>query len=154
MNNGFIFRTTVLCCMLSAVCTIYADVLCVTTRDSYDPSYFDIAERPKISFEDSSVVISANGKHLEYPLSNYVNISFIESTDISQIQNEGLKIKIEENQIKLSGMKKSTPVAVYGLNGRLIAVGNASPEGKWETIGISGTFILRVGNKTIKMMIK
>ncbi len=154
MNNGLIRRAIVLCCTMSAACISYADVLCVTTRDSYAPAYFDIAGRPKISFEGSSVVINANGKCIEYPLSNYVNVSFIKSTDINQIQDEGLKIKIESNQIKLSGMEKSTPVAVCGLDGQLIAVGNASAEGNWETLGIAGSFILRVGSKTIKIMVK
>lgn len=143
-------------CLLLAMGGAYlkADVLCVTTRDADSPTFFELSGRPKLIFEGESVIIRTNDKSLEYPLSNYVKFTFTEGTDIRTIKADGLKLRIENNVISLSGLEKSNYIALYDLTGKVVASGKTDQEGLWESPVTTGSYIIKIGSRTINIFIK
>lgn len=130
-----------------------AEVICVTTRDADTPTYIELDGRPKVTFEAGNVLIRCNGKYLEYPLSNYITFTFTDDMSIRLIQQEGLKVKTCHGRIELSGLKNAATVAIFSLDGKLVASGQASAQGQWSESVAPGTYILRTGTRTIKMNI-
>lgn len=143
-------------CLLLALGVTYlkADVLCVTTRDAESPAYFELSGRPNLTFEGESVIIRTNDKSLEYPLSNYVKFTFTEGTDIQSIKADGLKLRIENKTICLSGLDTSDYIALYDLAGKVVASGQTNQEGLWMSPVTTGTYVIKIGSRTIKLFIQ
>lgn len=95
--------------------------LVVWAKDGTKVAYA-LAEKPKVTFTETDLVITANGVEVNYSLENMARLTY-ESNDASAIIN----LQTDESPFKLTGesllfpdLKANSAVAVYSLNGTLV----------------------------------
>lgn len=95
--------------------------LVVWAKDGMKVAYA-LAEKPKVTFTETDLVITAKGIEVNYSLENMARFTY-ESNDETAITN----LQTDESPFKLTGesllfpaLKANSTVSVYSLNGTLV----------------------------------
>lgn len=118
--------------------------------------YFEVAQKPVVSFSSSQVIITAGTQTVEYPLTDYRKLEF---TD----QNAAAISKITEGQnpvfsigetFRASNLTPHSRVAVYSGNGMLLTSASVDVNGQ-VSIDLSsckGLLIIKTSTKSFKII--
>lgn len=95
--------------------------LVVWAKDGTKVAYA-LAEKPKVTFTETDLVITAKGVEVNYSLENMSRFTY-ESNDVSAIinlQTDETPFKLTSGSLLFPALKANSIVSVYSLNGTLV----------------------------------
>lgn len=126
-----------------------------------------LATVEKVEFADASAYVILSGADGTNDTITYVRkdvdkllFSGIATTGIKSVNKTGssdnVMISANHSQLSVSGMKAGTMVGVYDMNGRMVVSAKAQGENiDIDATGLQpGAYIVRVGNKAVKILKK
>lgn len=136
------------------------DVVVITTADGQKVSY-ELSDRPVLTFADGQAVFTAAGATVSYPLTDYVECSFVitSPTGVEALPAPDVKaaFRLEGRELTVTGLKAGTAVQVYALSGRLAATARADAGGtaRLSLAGLQGsTCVVRAGSVNFKILVQ
>lgn len=130
--------------------------LVVWAKDGTKVAYA-LAEKPKVTFTETDLVITAKGIEVNYSLENMARFTY-ESNDESAIFN----LQTDESLFKLTGesllfpaLKANSTVAVYSLNGALVFKKTIRQNGEYAfplSNLNAGVYMINVNGLTYKIV--
>lgn len=130
--------------------------LVVWAKDGTKVAYA-LAEKPKVTFTETDLIITAKGVEVSYSLENMLRFTY-ESNDESSIIN----LKNEESPFKLTGesllfpaLKANSTVSLYSLNGTLVFYKTVKAAGEYSfpLSGLNaGGYVVTVNSLTYKIV--
>lgn len=121
---------------------VYRDGICVNGSPVTDTSYLDTAV-PN-GDHTYNVVVSYNRG-----LSGASNSVFLTTTGIDEILAAGINVKVEGNEIVVTGADAALPISLHTIAGHKLYSGNGDCRITVET----GIYLLTLGDRTIKILI-
>ena len=129
----------------------------VVWQKSGEKVYFDLAERPRTTFEGSNLVITTTTLTVSYPLEQVLRYTY--ELPPSGIENVNLSkpvhISHRDDALYLENLKPGIRIQLFTTDGKLLATEQA--DGR-QTITISlaqcpaGIYIVKANDVTYKMM--
>lgn len=130
--------------------------LVVWAKDGTKVAYA-LAEKPKVTFTETDLVITAKGVEVNYSLENMARFTY-ESNDESAIinlQTDESPFKLTGESLLFSALKANSTVSVYFLNGTLVFKKTVRQNGEY-TFPLSnlnaGVYMVNVNGLTYKIM--
>lgn len=130
--------------------------LVVWAKDGTKVAYA-LAEKPKITFTETDLIITAKGVEVSYALGNMARFTY-ESNDGTSIVN----LQSDESPFKLSGesllfpaLKVNTTVSIYTPNGTLVFKKTVRQDGEYAfplSNLNAGVYIVNVNGLTYKIV--
>lgn len=130
--------------------------LVVWAKDGTKVAYA-LAEKPKVTFTETDLVITAKGVEVNYSLENMARFTY-ESNDESAIIN----LQTDESPFKLTGesllfpaLKANSTVSVYSLNGTLVFKKTVRQNGEYAfplSNLNAGVYMVNVNGLTYKIV--
>ena len=130
--------------------------LVVWQRDG-EKVFFDLAERPKTTFEGTNMIISTSTMTVNYPLDRVLRFTYelkssgIENANISK----SIRIAQNGNDLFLENLHQGTRIQFFSTDGRLLS-SNVSDGRKTIVISLSsypsGVYIVKADDITYKIM--
>lgn len=130
--------------------------LVVWAKDGTKVAYA-LAEKPKVTFTETDLVITAKGVEVNYSLENMARFTY-ESNDESAIIN----LQTDESPFKFTGesllfpaLKANSTVSVYSLNGTLVFKKTIRQNGEYAfplSNLNAGVYMVNVNGLTYKIM--
>lgn len=118
--------------------------------------YFNLAEEPHTTFENGKLVITTSSMRTEYQLSSIIRYTYEgERTDIPSLPINGQGFTQKGDDIEIRGVQADAAVQLYSPNG--ILLDTCKPD-EQQIVRFTlenrpaGTYIVRVGDQTIKFM--
>ena len=95
--------------------------LVVWAKDGTKVAYA-LAEKPKVTFTETDLVITASGVEVNYSLENMVRFTYEDntSTAIANLQTDESTFKLDGESLLFPALKANSTVSVYSLNGMLV----------------------------------
>lgn len=120
--------------------------------------YFDLCEQPKTTFEDQYLTITATQISVSYPLSQIVRYTYeLPTTGIETTNDNITQITMRGDELTFQHLKPGSTIRVYAMDGMLIHAEKAGPDAV-TIVSLakftSGVYIVKVGDKTHKIMIR
>lgn len=121
-------------------------------------TYFAWANNPVISVSGNTVIVDdsvvrGNSISLSIAELNRFELRDMASTPVESVKNEiPIVVRLTENGLETTGLKSGEMVYVYDLNGRLIGQMIADIRGCGSLPLRSGTYVVRAGSKTFKIL--
>ena len=83
---------------------------------------YALAEKPKVTFTDNDLVITANGVEVNYPLENMKRFTYEENTAtaISNLQTGKASFKLDGESLLFLDLKANSTVSLNSLNGTIV----------------------------------
>ena len=96
-------------------------LLVVWAKDGTQVAYA-LAEKPKVTFTETDLVITANGVEVNYTLENMARFTYEDniSTAITNLQTDESTFKLDGETLLFPALKANSIVSVYSLNGMLV----------------------------------
>lgn len=109
------------CFCLSAMADEPKTLLVVWAKDGTQVAYA-LAEKPKVTFTETDLVITANGVEVNYTLENMARFTYEDniSTAITNLQTDESTFKLDGETLLFPALKANSIVSVYSLNGMLV----------------------------------
>lgn len=109
------------CFCLSAMADEPKTQLVVWAKDGTQVAYA-LAEKPKVTFTETDLVITANGVEVNYTLENMARFTYEDntSTAITNLQTDESTFKLDGESLLFPALKANSTVSVYSLNGMLV----------------------------------
>ena len=130
--------------------------LVVWAKDGTKVAYA-LTEKPKVTFTETDLVITAKGVEVNYSLENMARFTY-ESNDESGIIN----LQTDESPFRLTGesllfpaLKANSTVSVYSLNGALVFKKTVRQNGEYAfplSNLSAGVYMINVNGLTYKIM--
>lgn len=141
---------------LSAMADEPKTQLVVWAKDGTKVAYA-LVEKPKVTFTETDLVITAKGVEVNYSLENMARFTY-ESNDESAIIN----LQTDESPFKLTGesllfpaLKANSTVSVYALNGTLVFKKTVRQDGEYAfplSNLNAGIYMVNVNGLTYKIV--
>ncbi len=82
-----------------------------------------LEEQPTISFQEDKLIITTTQNELSYEADDVQKFtySYVDTSDISQVENSKYLISIKGNELSVSGFESDTPIYIYTSDGSLVA---------------------------------
>jgi hypothetical protein len=95
--------------------------LVVWAKDGSKVAYA-LAEKPKITFTETDLVISAQGVDVNYSLDNLLRFTYEASDDtaIRDLKTDKVSFKLEGESLLFMDLSPNSKVSLYDLNGKLV----------------------------------
>lgn len=83
---------------------------------------YALAEKPKVTFTETDLVITAKGVEVTYSLENMARLTYEDNTltAITNLQTDESTFKLDEESLLFPALKVKSTVSVYSLNGALV----------------------------------
>ena len=119
-------------------------------------TYFEVADKPTVTFTAANLVITSGAKTVEYPLTAYRMFEFTDriSTGISTTEATQQPVFRLGESISASGLTPGSILSVYTSDGSLVGKSQVSQNGE-ATISIGpkkGVYIVKTSSKTFKFI--
>lgn len=118
--------------------------------------YFNLAEEPHTTFENGKLVITTSSMRTEYQLNSIIRYTYEgEKTDIPSLPINGQGFTQKGDDIEIRGVQVDAAVQLYSPSGILL---DARKPDEQQIVRFTlenrpaGTYIVRVGDQTIKFM--
>ena len=154
-------RKKILAVLLSSFClSAMADEpktqLVVWAKDGTQVAYA-LAEKPKVTFTETDLVISANGVEVNYTLENMARFTYEDktATAITNLQTDESSFKLNGESLLFPALKANSTVSVYSLNGTLVFKKTVRQNGEYAfplSNLIAGVYMVNVNGLTYKIM--
>jgi len=105
------------------------DNLVVWAKDGTKVAYA-LAEKPKVTFTETDLVITSNGIEVNYVLENMARFTYEKSssTRITNLENGETSFKLDGELLLFPSLKANSTIAIYSTNGTLVFQANSSSE--------------------------
>lgn len=158
-----LLRLSCLCVLSSGTLFLRAgdleQALVLQLRDGSRVVYF-LETRPKVTFEDGRLVLSASGMEAGYPLDQVRKYTF-EMADPTSVSVPGMVgtggVQVTANGVYFTGLRVGTGVSVYTADGRKVSEVRAEADGGCRVSLQAlpkGIYVIRNGVSTLKIMKK
>lgn len=130
--------------------------LVVWAKDGTKVAYM-LSEKPKITFTETDMVITANDIEVNYALENMVRFTYElnDNTAIRNIESDEVSIKLDGESLLFSDLKANSSIAIYALNGTLVLKKTIRQDGEYA-FSISnlntGVYMVNVNSLTYKIV--
>lgn len=130
----------------------------VWAKDGTKVAYI-LAEKPRITFTETDLVISTNGVEVNYALENMSRITYEENTgtSITNLQTDKNSFKLDGESLLFTILKANTSVSFYSLNGTLVFQKTIQKDGEYAfplSQLKAGTYVVAVNGITFKFVKK
>ena len=130
--------------------------LVVWAKDGTKVAYM-LSEKPKITFTDTDLVITANDIEVNYALDNMARFTYESNgnTAIRNIESDEVSIKLDGESLLFPDLKANSSIAVYTLNGTLVVKKTIRQDGEYvfPVSSLSdGVYMISVNGLTYKIV--
>ena len=144
------------CFSLSAMADEPKTQLVVWAKDGTQVAYA-LAEKPKVTFTETDLVITANGVEVNYTLENMARFTYEDntSTGITNLQTDESTFKLDGESLLFPALKANSTVSVYSLNGTLVFKKNVCQNGEYAfplSNLNAGVYMVNVNGLTYKIV--
>ena len=148
------FATVVLLATANLV-AFAADYVKVSDSDG-KATFFALSEKPVVTFNSTSLVLTTTSQVVEYPLVSYRSFEFVnESAGVESTNVETAKFSFG-NTLKGEGLPPGSKLAVFSIDGKLLASTVVANNGtaEIEISSFAGVLIVKSSSKTFKFIKK
>lgn len=130
--------------------------LVVWAKDGTKVAY-TLADKPKVTFTETEMVITSNGIEVNYALENMSRFTYENSTTtgITNLNNGETSLKLDGESLLFPSLKANSTVSVYSANGTLVFKKTVSKDGEYS-FPISnlntGVYMVNVNGLTYKIL--
>lgn len=130
--------------------------LVVWAKDGTKVAYA-LADKPKVTFTETEMVITSNGIEVNYALENMVRFTYENSsiTGITDLKNGETFFKLNGEALLFPSLKANSTMSVYSANGTLIFKQTVRKDGEYS-FPISnlntGVYMVNVNGITYKIL--
>lgn len=144
------------CFSLSAMADEPKTQLVVWAKDGTQVAYA-LAEKPKVTFTETDLVITANGVEVNYTLENMARFTYEDNilTAITNLQTDESTFKLDGESLLFPTLKANSTVSVYSLNGTLVFKKTVRQNGEYAfplSNLESGVYMVNVNGLTYKIV--
>ena len=144
------------CFSLSAMADEPKTQLVVWAKDGTQVAYA-LAEKPKVTFTETDLVITANGVEVNYTLENMARFTYEDNTAtaITNLQTDESTFKLDDESLLFPALKANSTVSVYSLNGTLIFKKTVRQNGEYAfplSNLNAGVYMVNVNGLTYKIV--
>lgn len=130
--------------------------LVVWAKDGMQVAYA-LAEKPKVTFTETDLVITANGVEVNYSLENMARLTYEDNTTtaITNLQTGKVSVKLDGESLLFPALKANSIVSLYSLNGTLVFNKTIRTEGDYSFLlsGMNaGVYVVTVNGLTYKIV--
>ncbi len=131
-------------------------MLVVWGKDSTKVAYA-LAEKPKVTFTETDLVITANGVEVDYTLDNMARFTYEDSISmaITNLQTDESTFKLDGEFLLFPALKANSTVSVYSLSGTLVFKKTVRQNGEYAfalSSLNSGVYMINVNGLTYKIV--
>ena len=132
--------------------------LVVWAKDGTKVAYM-LSEKPKITFTETDLVITANDIEVNYALENMARFTYESNgnTAIRNVESDELSIKLDGESLLFPDLKANSSIAIYTLNGTLVMKKTIRQDGEYAfpVLNLSnGVYMVNVNGLSYKFMKK
>ena len=144
------------CFCLSAMADASKTQLVVWAKDGTRVAYA-LGEKPKVTFTETDLVITANGIEVNYTLENMARFTYESNSEsaIRNLQTDEQVFKLDGESLLFPNLKANSTVSVYSLNGSLVFKKTIRQNGEY-TFSLSnlntGVYMVNVNGLTYKVV--
>lgn len=144
------------CFCLSAMADEPKTQLVVWAKDGTQVAYA-LDEKPKVTFTETDLVITANGVEVNYTLENMARFTYEndEVVSITNLQTDESSFKLNGESLLFPALKANSTVSVYSLNGTLVFKKTVRQNGEYA-LPLSnlntGVYMVNVNGLTYKIV--
>lgn len=130
--------------------------LVVWAKDGTKVAYA-LAEKPKVTFTETELIITSNGVEVKYDLENMARFTYEDNTAtaITNLQTGNVSFKLNGESLLFPALKANSTVSVYSLNGMLVFKKTVSQNGEYA-LPLSnlnaGVYMVNVNGLTYKIV--
>jgi len=143
--------------LLTATVIRAGDVQYLTIMVQGKPVSFALSDKPVITYQNNQLVVTTAEETVEIPVADISGTGFAETSTAIRNLMSGGKPQVECGRVCFSDLTPGTPVQVFTADGRSVAEAKADADGSAQ-VSLSelpkGTYLLKAGKQTIKMMNK
>lgn len=144
------------CLTLSALAKEAKSHLVIWVMDGSKVAYA-LNEKPKVTFSDSEMVITANGMEVNYPLDNLARFSYESDTDttVRNLKTGRVAFRLEGESLLFPGLEANSSVSIHDLNGMQVFKKTVRTTGEYYfslSDLNSGVYIITVNSTTYKII--
>lgn len=144
------------CFSLSAMADEPKVKLVVWAKDGTKVAYA-LAEKPKITFTETDLVITDNGVEVNYTLESMARFTYEDNTSmaITNLQTDESTFKLDGESLLFPALKANSTVSVYSLNGTLVFKKTVRQNGEYAfplSNLESGVYMVNVNGLTYKIV--
>ena len=130
--------------------------LVVWAKDGTKVAYM-LSEKPKITFTETDLVITANDIEVNYALENMARFTYESNgnTAIRNVESDELSIKLDGESLLFPDLKANSSIAIYTLNGTLVMKKTIRQDGEYvfPVSSLSdGVYMISVNGLTYKIV--
>ena len=156
-------KTKTLTLLLSLFCiSAIADEpktqLVIWTKDGTKVAYA-LAEKPKVTFTKTDLVITSNALEVNYSLEKLDRFTYEEGqpTDITNLQTDESSFRLNEESLVFPALNANTTIFIYSLNGTLVFKKTVCQNGEYAfplSNLNAGVYFIMVNGLTYKIVKK
>lgn len=154
--NRTVFYSAALAVALSLPALGHASEYVKVSDANGEAVFFEIAQKPVVSFSSSQVIITAGTQKVEYPLTDYRKLEFTDqhATAISKITEGQNPVFSIGETFRASNLTPHSRVAVYSGNGMLLASASVDGNGQvsMDLSSYKGLLIIKTSTKSFKII--
>lgn len=141
---------------LSAMADEPKTQLVVWAKDGTKVAYA-LAEKPKVTFTETDLVIKAKGVEVNYSLENMVCFTYEsnENTAIRNLKTDEVSFKLDGESLLFPSLSASSTVSLYSLNGTLVFNKTVQTAGEYSfpLSGLNaGVYVVSINSLTYKIV--
>lgn len=130
--------------------------LVVWAKDGTQVAYA-LAEKPKVTFTETDLVITANGVEMNYSLGNMARFTYEDNTTtaVTNLQTGKSSFKLDGESLLFPSLKASSTISLYSLNGTLVFNKTIRTAGEYSfpLSGLNaGVYVVTVNGLTYKIL--
>lgn len=132
--------------------------LVVWAKDGTKVAYA-LAEKPKVTFTETDLVITTKDVEVNYSLENMARFTYEvnDATAITNLQTDKTSVKLDGEFLLFPALKANSTVSLYSLNGKLVFNKTVRMTGKYSfpLSGLNaGVYLVNVNGLTYKFVKK
>lgn len=132
--------------------------LVVWAKDGTKVAYA-LAEKPKVTFTETDLVITANGVEVNYTLEKMARFIYENNTSvaITNLQTDESLFKLDGESLLFPALKANSTVSVYSLNGTIVFKKTVRKNGEYAfplSNLNAGVYMVNVNGLTYKIVKK
>lgn len=118
---------------------------------------YALAEKPKVTFTGTDLVITTNGVEVNYPLENLACFTYEENTSsvINNLQTDESAFRLNGESLLFPSLKANSTVLVYSLNGTIVFHKTIRQNGEYVFLLSNlnaGVYMVNVNGLTYKIV--
>ncbi|MBE6256224.1 MAG: T9SS type A sorting domain-containing protein [Prevotella sp.] len=130
--------------------------LVVWAKDGTKVAYA-LAEKPKITFTETDLVITANGLEVNYALENMARFTYEDNTEtaITDLQTDKASFKLGSESLLFPALKANNTISLHTINGTLIFKKSIQKAGEYSfplSNLKTGAYVVTVNGLTYKIV--